>query len=55
MRFCTSIVLLLLLSVGITVKLFSRVEYESAKALAALNGQVSDAGEKDPLHVRGRR
>lgn len=55
MRFCTSIVLLLLLSVGITVKSFSRVEYESAKAYTALNGQVSDAGEKGPIHIRGRR
>ena len=55
MRFCTSIVLLLILSVGITVKSFSRVEYESAKGYAALNGQVSDAGEKGPIHIRGRR
>ncbi len=55
MRFCTSIVLLLLLTVGITVKSFSTAEYPSAKAYTALNGQVSDAGEKGPIHIRGRR
>ncbi len=55
MRFCTSIVLLLLLTVGITVKSFTTAEYPSAKAYTALNGQVSDAGEKGPIHTRGRR
>ncbi len=55
MRFCTSIVLLLLLTVGITVKSFTTAEYPSVKAYTALNGQVSDAGEKGPIHIRGRR
>ncbi|MBD2545214.1 MULTISPECIES: hypothetical protein [Planktothricoides] len=54
MRFYTSMIFLLLLSVGITIKSFP-VEHQTAKAYAALNGQVSDAGEKDPIHVRGRR
>lgn len=54
MRFWTSMTLLLLLSVGITVKSFAP-EHHTAKAYAALNGQVSDAGEKGPIPIRGRR
>ena len=54
MRLYTSIILFILLSVGITVNSFG-IEYQSSKAYAALSGQVSDAGEKGPSHVRGRR
>ena len=53
MRFYTSIILFLLLSVGMTLNSVA-MEAENFKRYTS-NGQVSDAGEKNPIQGRNRR
>ena len=50
----TAMILLSFVTLGTAVNSFG-MEYQTAKAYMALNGQVSDAGEKAPSPVRSRR